>query len=255
MAELFSILQFPDLLLESPEPRRPTWYRERRPRRIICRDILMVVMKKPGASKARIIRSANLHPMGTPALLQELMDAGMLTRARIYDSRSGQQIWGYFATPKAFQYVVVATEIEEMFKEGNPRRTKYDRIRDILKACAERGEASISMLSRSTSVLYYEVDELVHLCVERGLMEHRATRDPREKARFAVTSRGLEFCDLVDEIDRIWRGEKTGPGGICWCPQCGFKLQHLFGEPCFTRRCERCGSRLLRRTFLYSRKR
>lgn len=38
-----------------------------------------------------------------------------------------------------------------------------------------------------------------------------------------------------------------GPGGICICPQCGFKTPHQPGVPCIQVICERCGSPMNRK--------
>ncbi len=45
----------------------------------------------------------------------------------------------------------------------------------------------------------------------------------------------------------IGRGGKgLGPGGVCRCPNCGYTEPHKTGIPCFTRKCPRCGTRLVR---------
>ena len=43
------------------------------------------------------------------------------------------------------------------------------------------------------------------------------------------------------------RGDgRTGPGGSCLCPKCGYKEVHLRGVPCTQVRCAQCGHVMLR---------
>lgn len=37
-----------------------------------------------------------------------------------------------------------------------------------------------------------------------------------------------------------------GPGGNCVCPNCGHKIPHERGKPCFETRCEKCGMMMTR---------
>lgn len=41
----------------------------------------------------------------------------------------------------------------------------------------------------------------------------------------------------------------AGPGGICICtnPECKNEVSHLAGQPCYTLRCEKCGSPMIRK--------
>jgi len=41
-------------------------------------------------------------------------------------------------------------------------------------------------------------------------------------------------------------GPGLGPGGFCFCPQCGFKKPHQAGVPCVQERCPHCGSAMVR---------
>lgn len=36
-------------------------------------------------------------------------------------------------------------------------------------------------------------------------------------------------------------GLGCGPGGDCVCTQCGYRTPHTRDDPCFRRRCPRCG--------------
>lgn len=38
----------------------------------------------------------------------------------------------------------------------------------------------------------------------------------------------------------------AGPGGYCICPECGAKVQHIQGTPCYSQICPKCGSRMIR---------
>ena len=41
-------------------------------------------------------------------------------------------------------------------------------------------------------------------------------------------------------------GFGLGPGGYCVCPQCGERIPHQRGVPCYTQNCPKCGSRMVR---------
>lgn len=41
-------------------------------------------------------------------------------------------------------------------------------------------------------------------------------------------------------------GQGKGPGGGCICPQCGHKVSHQVGIPCFEITCSKCGSKMIR---------
>ena len=38
----------------------------------------------------------------------------------------------------------------------------------------------------------------------------------------------------------------AGPGGFCICPNCGTKVAHQRGVPCYTVSCPKCGTRMVR---------
>lgn len=38
----------------------------------------------------------------------------------------------------------------------------------------------------------------------------------------------------------------AGPGGQCVCPNCGHKVAHQVGVPCYTRKCPKCGAKMTR---------
>ncbi len=37
-----------------------------------------------------------------------------------------------------------------------------------------------------------------------------------------------------------------GPEGFCLCPQCGEKVPHQRGNPCYSINCPKCGTRMIR---------
>ncbi len=41
-------------------------------------------------------------------------------------------------------------------------------------------------------------------------------------------------------------GFGLGPGGECVCPSCGNKVPHQAGVPCYTVKCPKCGSPMVR---------
>ncbi len=38
----------------------------------------------------------------------------------------------------------------------------------------------------------------------------------------------------------------AGPGGYCVCPNCGHKVPHQLGKPCYNIGCPKCGARMVR---------
>ncbi len=38
----------------------------------------------------------------------------------------------------------------------------------------------------------------------------------------------------------------AGPGGECVCPNCGHRLPHEAGIPCYNLSCPKCGTRMMR---------
>lgn len=41
-------------------------------------------------------------------------------------------------------------------------------------------------------------------------------------------------------------GFAAGPGGYCVCPNCGEKVPHQLGTPCFEQKCSKCGTAMTR---------
>ena len=44
---------------------------------------------------------------------------------------------------------------------------------------------------------------------------------------------------------RFGRGG-LGPGGECYCPNCGYREPHQAGVPCYTKKCPKCGTPMAR---------
>jgi len=38
----------------------------------------------------------------------------------------------------------------------------------------------------------------------------------------------------------------AGPGGDCICPNCGAKVLHQAGTPCYSLSCPKCGTKMVR---------
>jgi len=38
----------------------------------------------------------------------------------------------------------------------------------------------------------------------------------------------------------------AGPSGTCVCPECGYSVAHRAGSPCFSIKCPKCGTRMIR---------
>ena len=36
----------------------------------------------------------------------------------------------------------------------------------------------------------------------------------------------------------------SGPGGYCVCPNCGEKITHRVGVPCYQEKCPKCGAKM-----------
>ncbi|MHA1712382.1 MAG: NifB/NifX family molybdenum-iron cluster-binding protein [Candidatus Freyarchaeota archaeon] len=48
-------------------------------------------------------------------------------------------------------------------------------------------------------------------------------------------------------------GFGAGPSGFCVCPNCGYRLPHVAGTPCFRQTCPQCGGRMIREFRKYHR--
>ena len=41
-------------------------------------------------------------------------------------------------------------------------------------------------------------------------------------------------------------GFACGPGGECFCPNCGYREPHQLGVPCYQKKCPKCETPLIR---------
>ena len=41
-------------------------------------------------------------------------------------------------------------------------------------------------------------------------------------------------------------GSSLGPGGTCYCPNCGATASHQAGTPCYQVNCPKCGTKMAR---------
>lgn len=39
----------------------------------------------------------------------------------------------------------------------------------------------------------------------------------------------------------------SGPGGRCVCSKCGASVAHSTGTPCYSRKCSKCGGKMLKK--------
>jgi hypothetical protein len=45
---------------------------------------------------------------------------------------------------------------------------------------------------------------------------------------------------------RMGGSQAAGPDGNCVCPNCGEKVKHVAGKPCYNQKCPKCGTQMLR---------
>lgn len=45
---------------------------------------------------------------------------------------------------------------------------------------------------------------------------------------------------------RMGGPKAAGPGGQCVCPDCGHKMDHKIGQPCYEMACSKCGAKMTR---------
>ena len=45
---------------------------------------------------------------------------------------------------------------------------------------------------------------------------------------------------------RMGGSKAAGPGGKCICPNCGHKVKHRAGQPCYDVKCPKCGTQMMR---------
>jgi hypothetical protein len=50
----------------------------------------------------------------------------------------------------------------------------------------------------------------------------------------------------AETLGRMGGPEAGGPGGMCVCPECGHRLEHDTGQPCYEITCPQCGAKMTR---------
>jgi hypothetical protein len=45
---------------------------------------------------------------------------------------------------------------------------------------------------------------------------------------------------------RMGGSKAAGPGGDCVCPNCGHRVSHVVGQPCYQVQCPKCGTQMTR---------
>lgn len=45
---------------------------------------------------------------------------------------------------------------------------------------------------------------------------------------------------------RMGGPKAAGPGGHCICPNCGYRVPHAAGQPCYQQVCPKCGTAMTR---------
>jgi hypothetical protein len=45
---------------------------------------------------------------------------------------------------------------------------------------------------------------------------------------------------------RMGGGKAAGPAGYCVCTNCGHRVKHVAGKPCFELKCPKCGTLMTR---------
>lgn len=47
-------------------------------------------------------------------------------------------------------------------------------------------------------------------------------------------------------LGRMGGPKAGGPGGFCVCPNCGYRVRHSRGTPCYRKKCPKCGTPMTR---------
>jgi hypothetical protein len=45
---------------------------------------------------------------------------------------------------------------------------------------------------------------------------------------------------------RMGGPKAAGPGGHCVCRTCGHRVEHVTGQPCYEKKCPKCGAHMTR---------
>jgi len=70
--------------------------------------------------------------------------------------------------------------------------------------------------------------------------------NPQENFLGMSLSKGFGWQRKGKFKDSILEAQGKGPTGYCECPECGYKIKHEKGTPCFTLKCPNCNINLKR---------
>ncbi len=83
--------------------------------------------------------------------------------------------------------------------------------------------------------------------VSRPTFHRMLTSARRKVAESLVNGKALRIGGGAYMVGRgLMGGFGLGPGGQCVCPNCGHKLSHNRGVPCYQQKCPKCGTSMTR---------
>jgi len=60
----------------------------------------------------------------------------------------------------------------------------------------------------------------------------------------------MKLIDIIAELNGRGRNAGnlpgSGPGGYCVCPKCNTKVEHETGIPCYSMKCPKCGTPMIK---------
>lgn len=104
------------------------------------------------------------------------------------------------------------------------------------------------IVNRLKQTLLKKIDSLQYVAVQIESMDIASnTFKPRGILTNLGLRRGFNWQGRgrFKQTDLSASGE--GPGGYCFCEQCGYKINHQRGVPCSELKCPKCGSNLVRK--------
>ncbi|MHA1302897.1 MAG: XkdF-like putative serine protease domain-containing protein [Candidatus Heimdallarchaeaceae archaeon] len=71
----------------------------------------------------------------------------------------------------------------------------------------------------------------------------KSMKSPMFSIQGSAIKQEIDESLLKDGLGRMG-GDAKGPGGLCVCPKCGYKMTHETGEPCYDITCPKCGAKM-----------